>query len=340
MKIEQRIEAFTKLGEQIRDVINGKEIAPLSPAIKAASIANGWFAENFIINALSAISDYLERDELTKWTSNYKAPSASKTIGVIMPGNIPAAGFFDAMCVLISGHSLIAKLSSDDTHLMKALFDMLTRIEPAFSERIMFGDFRQVRPDAVIATGSNNTARYFDYYFAKFPNIIRKNRNSVAVLTGDETEAQLSGLADDVFTYFGLGCRNVSKVFVPEGYDLDNMFRAFFRYKWVVDNKKYGNNYDYHKTLYLLDKKDIIENGFLLLKEDIGLSSPMATLFYEKYKDLDAVKERLRHDGANIQCVVSSIKEIPNVVPFGKAQKPGLMDYADKVDVMKFLSEL
>jgi hypothetical protein len=159
-------------------------------------------------------------------------------------------------------------------------------------------------------------------------------------LSGNETEADLFGLADDVFTYFGLGCRNVSKVFIPKGYDKDKMFGAFYRYKWVVDNKKYGNNYDYHKTLYLLNNEQLLENGFLLLKEEIGLSSPMATLYYEEYDSVESVKERLRHDAANIQCIVSSMKDIPSAIPFGTAQQPGLTDYSDKVDVMKFLSQI
>lgn len=340
MNLQQRIDAFVKLGDRLRGFISGNNEPILEAAVPQAYVRNGWFVEPFVRTALEGIAANLEHAKLTEWTSKYPDNSKRRKVGVIMAGNIPAAGFFDALCVLISGNDLIAKTSSDDDVLMRAILDLLVKEEPGFAERIRFGDFRSNPPEAVIATGSNNTARYFDYYFAKYPNIIRKNRNSAAVLSGNETATELDGLADDVFLYFGLGCRNVSKVFIPEGYDKDNMFRAFYRYKWVVDNKKYGNNYDYNKTIFLLNNEDVIENGFFIMKKEIGLNSPMATLFVEEYKSVADVLERLRQDSANIQCVVSSIPEISGAVPFGKTQKPGLTDYPDKVDVMKFLSGL
>lgn len=340
MNREQRIKAFSELGNRIRKYIQGGNDPVIEKAVMQAEITNGWFIRSFTDHSLNAISEYLKEEKLREWLNNYPEPAGSKTVGVIMAGNIPAAGFFDALCVLISGHSLLARTASDDKFLVPALLNVLEEIDHGFSGKITYGDFRDKRPDAVIATGSNNTARYFEYYFAKFPHIIRKNRNSVAVVTGKETEEQLEKLADDVFIYFGLGCRNVSKIFVPENYDLDHLFRAFYNYKWVVNNNKYGNNYDYHRTLYMLNKDEIIENGFLLVKEDLGLSSPMAALFIERYKAPEQVKERLRQDAANIQAVVSEMEGIKNAVPFGKAQSPGLMDYPDKVDVMDFLQKL
>lgn len=338
--MNQRIAAFSAVGEKVRSYLNGEENPALEQASLKSEISNGWFVQPFIKHALNGIANYLDKNELNKWISSYKLNEGDKRVGVIMPGNIPAAGFFDALCVLISGNRLLAKLSSDDSHLIPVLLQLLIEVEPGFKDRIVFGDFRENKPDAVIATGSNNTARYFEYYFSKYPNIIRRNRNSVAVVTGEESVAELDGLADDVFLYFGLGCRSVSKIFIPRGYDKDKLFSAFFRYSWVVQNKKYGNNYDYHKTLYLMNNDDLLENGFLLMKHDIGLNSPMATLYVEEYEGVDAVRERLRQDSPNIQCVVARPEVIKDAVPFGKAQSPSLFDYPDKVDVMKFLSNL
>ncbi len=340
MNIEQRINAFSNLGRRITNYLDGNQDNALESAVSRAYVLNGWFIEPFVKKSLEGIAENLKKEKLAEWVSQYSSAEKRKKVGVIMAGNIPAAGFFDAMCVLISGNDLIAKTSSDDDVLLNTLLKILIEEEPEFTSRVAYGNFRVNTPDAIIATGSNNTARYFEYYFSKYPHIIRKNRNSVAVISGKEESTELDALADDVFTYFGLGCRNVSKVFVPKGYDTDHLFRAFFRYQWVVDNKKYGNNYDYNKTIFILNNDPVVENGFFIMKKDIGLNSPMATLFVEEYESIETVKERLRQDSSNIQCVVSSMDEIQGAISFGTTQKPGLMDYPDNVDVMKFLDSL
>jgi hypothetical protein len=343
------IEPFVNLGKllgqflvvndhrpEIPAFTNGQE-QKLSEAFVHARINNGWFTAQNIYNSLMAIVDMLKEEHLRKWLGeDFKQVSTPKRIGVVMAGNIPAVGFHDFLSVLVSGHKFIGKPSAADRFLPKAIAEILISIEPSYGEKIVFTD-RLENIDAVIATGSNNTARYFEYYFGKYPNIIRKNRNSVAVLRGDETEEELEQLGKDIFYYFGLGCRNVSKLFVKEGVDLDRFFKAIFPYKDLVNHQKYGNNYDYNKTVYLMGDVQLIENGFLLLKEDIGLASPVAVVFYEYFKDEDSLQERLRMDHANIQCVVGNH---PGEVPFGKAQEPALWDYADNINTLQFLKKI
>ncbi len=255
-----------------------------------------------------------------------------------MAGNIPLVGFHDFLSVLIAGHSVVVKQSSNDKHFLPLITKYLEHVEPSFKGAIAFTEEKLTDFDAAIATGSNNTARYFDYYFGKYPNIIRKNRNSITVVTGNETEAELKGLGEDVFRYFGLGCRSVSKLFVLKGYDFDQLFKAIFEYSDIINYKKYQNNYDYNKAVYLMSEFDLLENGFLMLKEDKSYSSPIASLFYEYYDDVDSLQEKLRQDEDDIQCIVSNALE--NAVPFGQTQQPSLTDYADGVDTLEFLSEL
>jgi hypothetical protein len=261
-----------------------------------------------------------------------------------MAGNIPFVGFSDFISVLVSGNVFLGKLSSKDTLLPKAVAQVLIDIEPHFAERIILTEERlsQFSFDAVIATGSDNTARYFEYYFSKYPNIIRRNRTSVAVLTGHETEKQLQALADDVFLYFGLGCRNVSKIYLPDGFDLNRLFAAFYRYRHLIDYHKYANNYEYNRAIYLLNKEKFYDNGFVLLKqEDLALVSPTAVVYYQFYSKPENVKLYLDSYKDKIQCVVSNLT-FPgyDVVEFGKSQRPMLWQYPDGIDVMKFLSEI
>ena len=258
---------------------------------------------------------------------------------IIMAGNIPLVGFHDFLSVLISGHSVLVKQSSNDKHLLPYLTKYLEHVEPQFKGVIKFTEEKLKNFDAVIATGSNNTARYFEYYFKNKPSIIRNNRNSVAVLTGKETSAELKNLSEDVFRYYGLGCRNVSKLFVPKGYKFDAFFEAIYHWHPIVEKAKYANNYDYNKAVYLMSEFDMLENGFFMIKEDESYASPIATLFFEYYNDLSELKETLEAKKEQIQCIVSN-GFIKNEIAFGATQKPQLWDYADDVDSIKFLSSI
>lgn len=253
-----------------------------------------------------------------------------------MAGNIPLVGFHDLLAVLITGNKALIKLSGNDKILLPLVTDYLKHIEPQLENCIQFTEEKMVDFDAVIATGSNNTARYFEYYFGKKPNIIRKNRNSVAVLTGDETKAELNALGEDIFRYYGLGCRSVSKLFVPTDYNFDLFFQAIYEYRDIMNLAKYANNYDYNKAVYLMSEFKILDNGFLMLKKDSSYSSPIASLFYEHYADLTSLKKRLENDKEKIQCIVGS-RVNSNEVKFGETQKPALSDYADGIDTVEFL---
>ena len=291
-----------------------------------------------IDKALNAWHEQLKVDMFSAWLSPYKLKEVAspKKVLIIMAGNIPLVGFHDFLTVLISGHKVVIKMSSTDNVLLRLLIDKLISIAPEFKERISFiEEVKNRKFDAVIATGSDNSAEYFEYYFKGAKKIIRKNRRSVAVLDGTESAMELQGLANDVFAYFGLGCRNVSKLFLPKGFDLDNLFKAFYPYSDVVNHKKYGNNYDYNKAIFLMGSNDLIENGFLLMKEDKSLLSPVAMLYYEFYNDMHTVEQFVEENAEQLQCVVSK-KDIA----FGNTQKPNLWDYADGVDTVEFLREL
>lgn len=362
MELINRVEAFIELGNRL-DLflksaesinVNYKEdsdfpFTMLNSEVNSSYHYNGWFTRPNVLSAIEAVRENLTRKNLETWLKRYdqdfKACEPLK-VGVIMAGNIPLVGFHDMLCVLLSGNIFYGKLSSQDKILIPAICSVLIDIEPKFKDRIIFSEAPLKNPAAVIATGSNNSARYFEYYFGKYPHIIRKNRNSVAVISGSETMEELSQLGNDIFRYFGLGCRNVSKLMVPEGYDFDHFFSGIFEYREVVQNKKYGNNYDYNKTVYLLNKESLLENGFLIIKEDKSLSSPPGCMFYEFYKDEKHLSERLLEDKEKIQCVVSSqpttekLNKELNFVSPGNTQKPQLWDYADGIDTMKFVLSL
>jgi hypothetical protein len=333
MTTEQRINAFSKLGESIST--NRHELLRINK--------NPWFTHDNIIFSLEETIRLLIKESLEKWLTSYPEIHSSrnpKRIGVIMAGNIPLVGFHDFMSVLISGHRFIGKLSSKDDALLPAVINLLLEIEPLFADSIFLTESKLEQIDAVIATGSNNSGRYFEYYFGKYPNIIRKNRNSVAVLTGSETDEELSGLADDIFLYFGLGCRNVSKLFIPENYDLDHIFKASLKYKDLIAHNKYANNYDYNRVIYLMNKIKFMENGFMILKEDEAIASPISVVHYERWKDIKQVTQKLEFEKDNIQCIVSGNNVLKNSVSFGQSQKPELIDYADNSDTIHFLMNL
>lgn len=308
--------------------------------IKLSQSHNGWFTQDQVYHSIQSWAIALQEENLNKWLSKYDFSEVEpKTVGLILAGNIPLVGFHDFLSVLISGHNVLVKTSSNDQHIIKFLAKYLITFGPEIENRITFTDGKLENFDAVIATGSNNTARYFEYYFKDKPNIIRKNRNSVAVLNGKETQEDLVNLGEDIFRYFGLGCRNVSKLFVPKDYNFDAFFKAIYEYKDVIFYEKYSNNYDYNKAVFLMSNFKLLDNEFLTLKEDISYASPISSVFYERYENIEDIKKQLEKDADQIQCVVSN-GVIENSIPFGKTQQPELWDYADNVDTLLFLNKL
>jgi hypothetical protein len=313
----------------------------LETGISQAKLNNPWFTEENILFAIQSIGKMLDADKLNQWIQPYDIkPALPKVIGVVMAGNIPLVGFHDFLCVLVSGHIFLGRLSSDDAKLLPALAGILKEIEPALSDKIKFTDGRLQNFDAIIATGSNNTARYFEYYFGKVPNIIRKNRNGVAVLTGEETSAELLALGSDIFMYFGLGCRSISKLFVPKGYLFDQLFKSIEDFHPIINHHKYKNNYDYYRSIFLINKVKHYDNGFLMITQDASYSSPPSVLYYEEYVEIEALKARLASDAEKIQCVVSQSDSLNGAILPGDVQKPELWDYADGIDTMQFLQGL
>lgn len=301
---------------------------------------NGWFTEDNLCSACHSWAEALEENNIEKWLSGYDfSVTESKTVAIIMAGNVPLVGLHDFLSVLVSNHKAVVKLSSNDKVLLPFLADYLAMIAPFWQRKYAFSSDPITHFDAVIATGSNNTARYFEYYFGKKPHIIRRNRHSVAVLSGKETQEDLQKLGKDIFCYFGLGCRSVSKLFVPRNYDFNLFFKAIFPYKDIVNHIKYANNYDYNKAVYLMSLFQLRENGFLILKEDESFASPIATLFYEFYDDIHSLKEKITVNSEKIQCIVSQ-GFVDSEIAFGETQKPQLWDYADGVDTLSFLCKL
>ncbi|HEX8516285.1 MAG TPA: acyl-CoA reductase [Bacteroidia bacterium] len=354
MTTGDRIKAFAKLGTFLQrfsladtDSMTAEEkkhYSDLEELVATVHIHNPWFTESNVRQSIRALANNLRERELNDFLLPYLSKLDIKKplrVAVIMAGNIPMVGFHDMLCVLLSGHRFIGKLSSEDKFLLPFISRILTDIEPRFKEYVEFTEDRLKSLDAVIATGSNNSARYFEYYFGKYPNIIRQNRNSVAVLTGKESIAELRALGEDIFLYYGLGCRNVSKLFVPHGYKFDTFYSAIVDFSDLAQNNKYMNNYEYNRTVFLMSSDPtLLDNNFLLLKQDPGYSSPVGVLYYEYYDDLQKLTGRLEEERDQIQCVVSHSEKVYGALPFGTAQCPGLKDFADGVDTMKFLAGL
>jgi hypothetical protein len=335
MNLEKRIEAFAALGTYLSKEID----EDMEAAINLAQVKNPWFTSESSKRAFSAWAKVLTKERLEKWTSKYKlAPIASKRVGIIMAGNIPLVGFHDLISVVLSGHQCIVKMSTQDEVLMMRIIEILFEQTPELRDEIkIVSQLKEV--DAVIATGSDNSSRYFEYYFGKYPNIIRKNRTSVAIITGTETEQELRDLGKDVFSYFGLGCRNVSKIFFPEGYDVKNLLDLWNEYAEILDHNKYRNNYDYHKSILLVNKEAHLDTGFSLWRETNELVSPLSVIHYEHYRDVDQLMVSLSTKEEKIQCKVSVIKSDDCIQP-GTTQQPELWDYADGVDTLSFLDSL
>lgn len=298
-----------------------------------AQMGNAWFTIDQINTALLGWSKSLEQSHVEKWLQDYNISNTDKTLGLITAGNIPLVGLHDLLTGLVAGYNIKIKLSKDDTHLMRGVIGLLSILNPDYKKCIYeVVDEKLEGFDVIIATGSNNTARYFDYYFGKYPHIIRKNRHAVAVVSETDNSEILKPLGKDIFTFFGLGCRNVSKIYLPKGFNKDHFFEAMYDYKEIVNHHKYANNYDYHKAIYLMNQDKILDNGFLLIKEDEGLTAPVGVVFYEEYESKEAIAQVLIDKKDQIQCVVGQ-----DYIPFGAAQTPMLWDYADGVDTMAFL---
>ena len=346
MNFTDKIKAFAQLGKILSHFTDEKEwpgfeigvtkeeFDNYNELINRVRVFNGWFEPYFVRESIKGLTNMLNENSLNKWTSNYNIKEQQKTVAIIMAGNIPMVGFHDLLCVLISGNKAMVKMSSDDDKLLPATLSFLFEIAPDLKEQITFVQ-KMENFDAVIATGSNNSARYFETYFGKYPNIIRKNRTSVAVLTGEETEEELELLGKDITQYFGLGCRNVSKILVPNGYDMNKVIAGIFPYKHIMDNKKFGNNYDYNKAVFLMGKEELIENGFMLFRESEELFCPISCLYFQGFNNENEIEKYVEENKDQIQCVVSK-----KHIPFGKAQQPELWDYADGVDTMEFLVRL
>ena len=352
MDLQQRINAFAKLGDFLSQFSNESFQKNNSVEynelffdgfihqIKLAETHNNWFTKENIIYSLNNWSNLLNINTLNKWLDNYSFNNLNQqNIAIIMAGNIPLVGFHDFISVLISGHHVLVKQSSNDKQLLHYLAKYLEHAEPEFKGKIEFTEGKLENFDAVIATGSNNTARYFEYYFKNKPSIIRKNRNSVAILTGNETEEQLKSLSEDIFRYYGLGCRNVSKLFVPKDYNFDMFFESIYHWHPIINKAKYANNYDYNKAVYLMSEFDMLENGFFIIKEDQSYASPIATLFYEYYDSKEQIQLKLETDKELIQCMVSDNISASEIA-FGQTQKPELWNYADEIDVIEFLATI
>jgi hypothetical protein len=308
--------------------------------IQLSQSHNGWYTPENVYFAIESWAKALTEENLNKWLADYNLDkNQPKTVGLILAGNIPLVGFHDFLSVLITGNNVLVKTSSDDQYLIKFLAKYLISIDNRLQNKITFVEGKLEGFDAVIATGSNNTSRYFEYYFKNKPSIIRKNRNSVAILNGKETTEDLIALGEDIFRYFGLGCRNVSKLFVPKGYDFKVFFEAIYEYKDVIFYERYANNYDYNKAVFLMSLYKLLDNEFLTLKEDKSYSSPISSVFYEYYDDIEEVKNRLENETEQIQCIVSN-NLIENSIVFGQTQKPMLWDYADNIDTIAFLLKL
>lgn len=317
--------------------VTAEEFDQLNRIIETHVHHNGWFTENNIRRALFAWSEELKAEKIDQWLDHYRwnDDGSQRKVGVICAGNLPLVGLHDVLSVLLSGHRAFIKLSSDDNLLLPALLKLLVRLDATVEEQILFAEGLMKDMEAVIATGSNNTSRYFEQYFGHLPHIIRKSRTSVAILNGGETDDELKELGRDIFAYFGLGCRNVSKVYLPVGFEIDRLFRALYEYNAIIHHHKYANNYDYNKAVWLLNNEKLLDNGFLLLKEDQSLASPTGSLYYEYYSDEHAVRSQLGGRAEEIQCIVSHAD-----IPFGGSQRPALWDYADGIDTLAFLTTL
>lgn len=345
MNIEKRIDAFVRLGERMLADSMPDSKSKFHAVVKDANIHNPWFTSENVYYAIDSIAKlWLTRESLNAFVTKYPKssfnPVESKKVVIIMAGNIPFAGFHDLFCVLIAGHRFLGKVSSKDGYLISAVIDLLVEIEPEFKGMIELSEVTLHGFDAVIATGSDNSSRYFDYYFKNYPTIIRKHRNSIGVLKGNETEEELTRLSDDIFLYFGLGCRNVSMLLVPKGYDFKPLLKAFKVWQNLDTHNKYMNNYEFQKTMNLMNLIDHIDTDFMLLKQNESIGSTVGVVHYKEYEDIKSVKEFIDKHDDELQCIVGDGSIISNAIPFGSTQTPSVDEFADGIDTIAFLSKL
>lgn len=336
MTVEQRKEGLVALGNWFKNIQNSE----LEALILSAGNENNWFTAGSIKSSFAAWAQVLTPKSIEEWTAQHTlAPVTPKKIGLILAGNIPMVGLHDLLTVLVSGHEAHIKYSSQDRSLMGAVVKELKAINSEFSNRIVI--IEQLKNvDAVIATGSDNSARYFKHYFSKYPHIIRQNRVSIGILNGKESEEELAKIGQDAFQYFGLGCRNVSKLYVPKGFELPKFIKSLESYESVIDHHKFRNNYDYNKSIYLVNREPHLDSGFFLMRESTELVSPISVLFYETYVSEAELDLKLSANRDKIQCSVSVGGWYEGSLPFGEAQCPALWDYADGVDTLEFLAGL
>ncbi len=340
MSLEQRIKSLVAVRNILHSFLtkenqNTPTYSEFESALRKAENKNPWFTKKNILYALKYWDETLSYENLSGWLARYRLKDTPKTVGLVLAGNIPMVGFHDCLCVLLVGYKARIKLSSKDAILIPFFLNLWKE----FCEELDFEFVEKLEKiNGVITTGSNNTAKYFEYYFKEIPHIIRKNRSSLAILTGNETEEELNALSKDIFTYFGLGCRNVTQILIPENYSLDNLFQSFFPYKEVINHNKYANNYDYNKAIYLMNNDQFWDNNFIILKESGALYSPIGVLYFKTYTDYEAIERFIAHNMGNIQCLVTN-GNFENLfsVPLGESQNPKINEYADGVNTLDFL---
>jgi hypothetical protein len=336
MNYSQRVEVLTCLGDIFRHVDENH------PVLFKAHTENAWFTIPNQMRAIKQWSEVLEVNQIENWLKKYDLPneSSEKTVAIVMAGNIPLVGLHDLICVLAAGFKVLVKPSSDDAVLIEWVITCLKQKFASLDARIqVIKDKKLEGFDAVIATGSNNSFRYFEYYFKDKASLLRKNRNSIAVLAGDESETELDLLADDILTYFGMGCRNVSKVLIPEGFDIKLLIQKLEKYNNYIHHHKFANNYTYHKAIFLMNLNEHLDAGFLIIKQDPKIAAPIGVLFYDFYKSMEEVETLILEKKDELQCIVSKLA-LKDAIPYGSSQNPSLETYADGEDTLMFLSKL
>lgn len=342
LSLNQRIQVLADLGKRIQFELNN---SPYNEAfenlLNKVNQRNPWFTKESVVQSLSVWSSQLEINNLNHFISRYETvlfeKKNDKVVLLILAGNIPLVGLHDVICSFLSGSKSMIKVSSKDALLLSYLIEQIKTINATASDYFEISESKAQGFTHVIATGSNNSARYFDYYFSKFPNIIRKNRSSLAIITQETTDTELELLANDVFQYFGLGCRNVTQLLVPHSFDFDRLKNAFNSYATIINHNKYANNYDYHKAIALMNGDPFIDFEFILLQNKPMLKSPLGVLHYNFYENVTEVNSFIQENSAYIQCVVSSESTSFNEVNFGQTQQPKLWDFADQIDTLQFL---
>lgn len=339
MDLNMYISIFDKLGKQLIETGNAQYNGIYQHFKIQSQQNNAWFTPQNINYALTQYGNLITKNNIENWLTKYKISKLPKpkNIGLVLAGNIPLVGFHDILCCLILGHSITVKLSKKDVHLYLLIQTLLCNIDNCFENKITFTDNNINNTDAIIATGGDNTSRYFEYYFANRPNIIRKNRHSLAILTDTETPEELEQLGNDMFSYFGLGCRNVSHLIVPAGYKFNNLLSAINNFANIIEHNKYANNYTYQKTILAMNAIEVIDNGFLILREHHDISSPVSVINYSTYTNPTQVTNFYNIFSNKIQCVTSKTKWPFKTYQLGTAQSPGLNDYADNIDTINFL---